>query len=311
MLSPSVLQCCHRLRLGTPGVRGSQDGQHRQRTIGKSMEFAEHRDYAVGDDLRYLDWSAFARLDRFVVKTYQAEADQIYYILVDASTSMAGAKWEFVSQLAASLAYIILLSGDRVGMWLLGSPLTGAAASVPPARGLNMWYRFRNLLTSYRPQIEGQAKSAELERSLQGFVGQGQRPGVVALLSDLLEVGAGMEGVRRLAFNRFKVSLMQVLSPWERQPDLLGDFKLLDMEVEAAKSPAIEVSGSLSLMAAYQVALQKHLEAIEAVTRKYQCPSYQFDLPHDPWPDPVQLENFLVDCLGTRLCRYGWLRNYA
>src|SRR4051812_8370521 len=104
-------------------VDGFLSGQHRSHHRGQSVEFAEHREYAAGDDLRYVDWKVYGKTDRVYLKQYEAETNLICYLLLDVSESMQYrgpssplSKLEYAQCLAAALAYLVTGQGDSVGL---------------------------------------------------------------------------------------------------------------------------------------------------------------------------------------------------
>ena len=118
-------------------VDGFLAGSHRSPRQGASIEFAQHREYTPGDDLRYLDWKAFGRTDRLYVKQFEDETNFSAMLIVDASGSMGyrgssspWSKWECAQTVAASLAWLLIRQGDAAGMALFGEQL---GAWLPPA----------------------------------------------------------------------------------------------------------------------------------------------------------------------------------
>jgi uncharacterized protein (DUF58 family) len=290
-----------------PLALGSQSGGHLQRSRGRSLEFAEHRDYTVGDDLRHLDWNAYARLDRFVVKTYHAEADQILYFILDHSGSMAGVKLALAQRLAAALSYVTLLSGDRAGIGLMQQ----RPRVLRPVRGISQWNRIRSFL-----QDEVQAgQQAALDTSIAKFCHLGLRPGTAVIISDLLEPGAGLDGIKQLLFNKFKVALLQILDPQDCNPSLTGDLKLYDPEThselaaDSADPAGLDVTISEGMLNQYRGALAAHQLQISQFSNRYQLlfqtvysPELQLE------EQEASLQAFLQKVLGQQLCKQGWLR---
>src|SRR6267142_5963370 len=115
--------------------RGSILAQRRTRQLGGGIEFAEHREYAPGDDFRYLDWNVYARHDELLLKRFQEEEDLHVYILLDSSRSMAFGdppKFDFARQVAAALAYIALADLDRIAVVAFANDIL---ADFPLTRG--------------------------------------------------------------------------------------------------------------------------------------------------------------------------------
>src|SRR5438876_7321413 len=102
-------------------VEGALAGLHRSPHHGASVEFAEHREYTPGDEIRHIDWKAYGKFDRYFIKEYEEETNLRAYLLVDASASMdygseGLSKFDYSCYLAASLAYLMLHQGDDVGL---------------------------------------------------------------------------------------------------------------------------------------------------------------------------------------------------
>jgi len=126
LLSPELLSQLERLELVSRKVfRGRMKGERRSRRKGQSVEFADFRSYVPGDDLRFIDWNTYARLERLFLKLFLEEEDLHFYALVDASPSMdfgQPTKFHFARQLAAALGFIGLVRGYRVRIETLGTP---------------------------------------------------------------------------------------------------------------------------------------------------------------------------------------------
>ena len=124
LLPPDLLARLERLELFTRKIfRGRIMGVRRSKRKGQSVVFADYRNYVVGDDLRQLDWNLYARLEKLIIKLFLEEEDLHFYALIDASMSMdfgTPTKLEYAKQLAASLAFIGLVRGDRVRIETLG-----------------------------------------------------------------------------------------------------------------------------------------------------------------------------------------------
>src|SRR6185503_1795345 len=142
LLSPQLLAQLEKLELVTRRIfRGRMKGERRSKRKGQSVEFADFRNYVPGDDLRFIDWNTYARLDRLFLKMFLEEEDLHFYALVDASQSMdfgEPTKLYYAKQLAAALGFIGLVRADRVRIETLGQPIRSVA---PVFRGRKSLWR--------------------------------------------------------------------------------------------------------------------------------------------------------------------------
>jgi uncharacterized protein (DUF58 family) len=206
-------------------ARGGLKGGRRSVKRGQSVEFADYRDYALGDDLRQLDWNVYARLERLFVKLFVEEEDVTITFLLDASPSMAFGRPEkllFAKRAIAALGYIALAGEDRVVL----TALTGRTARRQSGlRGAGRVFRLLGNLSAIQP-AEG---PTDLLASARHAGAQLSGRGVVVLLSDLLDP-ASERVVRELAATGSELIVLHVLSPDELDPQLEGDLKLVDSE---------------------------------------------------------------------------------
>ena len=227
-------------------VRGGLKGGRRSVKRGQSVEFADYRDYSLGDDLRQLDWNVYARLEKLFVKLFIEEEDVTVTILVDASASMASGRPEkllFAKRAAAALGYIALASEDRVSL----SVLAGRAARRRTAlRGSGRVFRLLSDLSS----IETASGPTDLVAAARHAAAQLTGRGVVVLLSDLLDPAADRV-IRELAATGSELVILHVLSPDELDPALEGDLRLIDAET----GEGIDVTADLGTLDAYKTRL--------------------------------------------------------
>lgn len=202
-------------------VEGQLPGRHRSVRHGFASEFAEHRPYAAGDELKRLDWKVYARKDRFFIKEFQEEKALGSYLLLDASGSMAfrgrgpEPKWELACRLAAGLAYLVLAEGDAAGLVPFDTEPRGP---ISPRQGFAQLEAIDRALASARPGGE-----TSLPRVLKSAVGLVRRRSVVFLVSDLLgDARAVLETVKAFRARKHQVLVLQVLDPMERDLDLDG-----------------------------------------------------------------------------------------
>lgn len=198
-------------------VDGAPGGVHRGLRRGGGVEFAEHREYSPGDDLRHMDWRAWARNDRFYIKRYEQEVHASVTLLLDASASMAIAprdsgsdgvhKMAAVRLLAAVVAALVVRQGDAVGLMVAGRP----RQNVPPAGGEAHLLRLLAALLRVTPEGAGGLES--LSRASLRDV---ERRGVVIALSDvLIEPAQALAPLAAMARLGPQVVLLQTLHPLE------------------------------------------------------------------------------------------------
>jgi uncharacterized protein (DUF58 family) len=241
--------------------RGRVRGERRSPRRGHSVEFCDYRAYGVGDDLRYVDWNIYGRLDRLHVKLFVEEQDLCLHLLLDASASMdfgAPTKLEYGARLAAALGFIGLVSMERVGVGVLRERV---AEGWPPTRGRNQVMNLFDFLGRVRP-----AGGTTLNDGLQNYARRAREPGLAIVISDLLDPGGFEAGVRALLEHRFDVHLIHVLAPEEMNPELAGDFRLVDSETGEVR----ELSVDGDAIRAYRERLRQFLERVEAFSRAHE-----------------------------------------
>ena len=247
-------------------------GEHRavRRTAG--IEFADYRPYSPGDDLRQIDWNAYARLGTLHVRLAQAEHDTLLYLLVDASPSMdfgRANKFRAARRLAAALGYLALGHLDSVVLAAPGAADAGAAPTAPIRSRTEAGVLFRRL------QALRVDHAAPFDDVLSGWSltpGQGR---LAVLLSDLL-LDDYREGVRRLIAADFAVTVLHVLSVEELEPPEPGDLDLYDRELNAQMELHLGAEGVL----AYRRHLHDWLEECEGWCRAQRVGYFRL---HSDW----------------------------
>ncbi len=225
-LEPDFLARLDKLRLVAKRLSwGMARGEHPTVHKGFSLEFSDYRKYSRGDDLRYVDWNVYGRLERLLLKVFTAEEEITVYLLLDASLSMgegSPAKLDFAKNVAAALGYIGLKTHDRVGAAALAEDLT---AQLPPARARRQILSLFNFLAELSC-----AGRTDLEASVKTFTRLYPRPGLVVLFSDLLDAAGCRAALEELARKRHDVLLVHVLKEGETRLDPGGDVSLIDVE---------------------------------------------------------------------------------
>jgi uncharacterized protein (DUF58 family) len=218
-------------------------GERRSPRKGQSVEFADFRNYVPGDDLRFVDWNSFARLEKLFLKMFLEEEDLHFHALIDASASMEfgePTKLRYAAQLAAALGFVGLVRGDRVKIETLGQP---AHRPAPVFRGRKSLWR----MVEHLEGIAG-GETATLTEGVKNFCIRNPGRGIVVLLSDLMDKTGYEPALRLLLARDLDVYVIQVLSAAEIDPDVSGDLKLIDCE----DSDVAEVSVTPALLARYR-----------------------------------------------------------
>ncbi len=208
---------------------GKLQGERRSKRRGQSVEFADYRSYVPGDDLRYIDWNVYGRLDHLFLKLFLEEEDLSLYIVLDASTSMDYGdpdKFIFAQRLAMALGYIGLVNYNRV---TLAAFRDGVVDRVTNLRGRRKTREMGAWILKQTPG--GPSNFNDAMRTL-ALSRQGR--GVMVVLSDFLYKEGYEKGIRYLSGGGFDTFLLQTLSPQEIDPAstnaLSGDLKLRDAE---------------------------------------------------------------------------------
>lgn len=256
LLTPEFLQKLKLLQILSKKVTwGGGPGEHGSPQKGRSLEFADFRNYSLGDDIRYIDWNIYGRLEKLFLKIFVEDVELTVYLLVDASASMSlgiPEKLHYARQIAASIGYIALSNFDRVA---LASLDIAVRQYQPPLRGSSsVFHCFRFL--------EGMKASGvtNLGSALIDFGKRKARPGLVIVISDFLQEPDFFEGLSLLLFKKCSLFLIQVLDRAEKEPDLRGDLKLVDVETDEFR----EVSMSERLMEIYRRNFSEHCAKIES-----------------------------------------------
>ena len=245
---------------------GRLRAERRTKKTGSGIEFADHREYAAGDDLRQLDWKVYGRSERMLLKLYEEEEDLSIYVLLDCSESMAygqPSKFDHARKLAAAMAYVGLANLDRVAIIPFANKLVDR---LPPSRGKNRIFRVFEFLRHC--DIGGQTDLADCMKT---FVAQNKRRGLAVVISDFYDPEGFQAGLNTLRYNKFEPFVLQVYDKREAEPNLAGDLALVDCETGDTK----EVTISKSLLQAYTAEHEKYCKELEAYCTKYAMPFFR------------------------------------
>jgi uncharacterized protein (DUF58 family) len=261
LLDPDFIARLERLEIVSKKIfQGKMRGERRSKRRGESVEFADYRNYVVGDDLRFLDWNVYARLDRLFLKLFLEEEDLHVNVLFDTSASMnwgKKSKSRYARQIAASLAYIGLSNNDRVSLYAYADGLSYELAGL---RGKRMIGKVLDFLTNV--ECGG---ASDLTRACKQFATRHPQPGILLVLSDFLDKGGYEQGLRMVLGRKFDMYCIQILAQEEIEPPLTGELRLTDVE----DNDVAEVSISRALINRYKHNLKAYCESLrEYCTRR-------------------------------------------
>ena len=241
-------------------LAGKLKGERRSKRRGQSVEFADYRNYVIGDDLRFIDWNIYARLDKLFLKLFLEEEDLSLYVLMDVSKSCdygEPQKAFYIKQVAAALGYIGLVNYNRVTLCAFNN---GIASDTGAMRGRRRVAQMLDFVQKLEP-----SGPSHLAEACRRFALAHRQKGVCVILSDFFDKGGFENGLRYVAGGKYDLFAVQTLSPQEIEPDLQGDLKLKDMEDD----DMAEVSITQPLLKQYKANLNAYcLSLKDYLTRR-------------------------------------------
>lgn len=259
-LDSSLLRKLERFEIVPHGVhRGGQVGHRRSSARGTGLEFADHKEYSPGDDIRYIDWNVYAHLEELFVKVFEQEEALPTYVLLDRSASMgvgSPSKLEFGGRLAAALAYVALANQDHVRVSLFAD---GRLESGKVLLGKTRIYDVFDLLGAPA------AGTTDLAAALEAFSAESRLPGVAFVISDFLDPAGVLGGLRLLAGRKFAVYALHLVAPEESHPGLSGDVELEDVE----SGRRLRVPLRKDTAGRFAAFFEAHCEALRGELRRY------------------------------------------
>jgi uncharacterized protein (DUF58 family) len=244
LLDPEFLHKLEQLELVSRRIFvGRMKGERKSKRRGSSVEFAEHRNYAFGDDLRHIDWNVYGRLDRLFLKLFLEEEDLHVYTLLDTSRSMdfgTPTKLRYGKQVAAALSFIALVNHDRILVDTFSARLDQGLHGV---RGRSQMWR----VVQYLDHLEATGAS-DLTAAAREFAIRHPGKGVVVVISDFLDKRGYQDALRYLLARNMDIYVIHILSQEEVEPDLVGDLRLVDCEDDEAA----EITISAPLLKRYK-----------------------------------------------------------
>jgi uncharacterized protein (DUF58 family) len=242
-------------------VKAERRVEKRLKKRGAGLEFADYRPYVAGDDFRHLDWKAYLRLDRLILKLFEEREDLPIYFFVDASRSMESgqpSKLHYARQVAAALSYIALANLDRINLIAYGDRVK---AELPPQRGKGRIFRIFGFLDAVTPAGETNAR-----QSFRTYCTRLRRRGLAVVISDFLDPEGFERGLDVLRHFRHDIFLVHVTTREEIDPPLQGALQIVDSENRTTR----EVVMTPSLLEAYRAEFEHYCRSIEAYCRRYQ-----------------------------------------
>lgn len=264
LLTPAFIRRLERLAIRVRrAFAGRMQGERRSTKRGASVEFADYREYVPGDDPRYLDWNAAARMDRLYLKLYVEEEDLSVHFLLDASASMAFGtppKIAFARRVAAALSYVSLANLDRVSIVPYAA---GQQEKIGPERGRSNVFKLLKFLEEIQP-----AGTTSLTSTVQSFLARNPRRGPLFVLTDFLDPAGWEKPLAQLAHAGFQPMVVHVLAPEELEPPDADDVRFIDSETGAS----VDLSLNAAVVRAYRGRVEGFRREVEAWCTKHAMP---------------------------------------
>ncbi|NUQ68911.1 MAG: DUF58 domain-containing protein [Phycisphaerales bacterium] len=264
---------------------GKLKGERRSKKRGQSVEFADHRSYVSGDDIRHIDWNIFARLDTLFLKLFLEEEDLALHVVIDASASSdcgIPSKFAFMQRAAMAMGYVGLVNLNRVAATAMGE---GAVqSSVRDLRGKRRVHDLARWMCSVEP-----GGSFSFREAAERIALSRRGKGIMLVFSDFFFKEGFETGLKLLKGRGYDVFCIQVLSPQEVEPDLVGDLRLRDVE----DMDMAEITVSAPLLKRYKANLAAYCESLRefCARREMQLLTIRSDTP---------IESFILDSLRKR-----------
>ncbi|MBS0198561.1 MAG: DUF58 domain-containing protein [Planctomycetes bacterium] len=254
---------------------GKLKGERRSKKRGESVEFADHRAYVSGDDLRHIDWNIFARLDGLFMKLFLEEEDLSLHIVIDASASSdcgEPSKFLFMQRAAMAIGYVGLVNLNRVAATAMGEG--DIAGHIRDLRGRRRTQDLARFICSLEPTGSFSFRAAA-ERIVMSRRGKG----IMLVFSDFFFKEGFEQGLRMLVGRGYDVYVVQVLSPQEIDPPLTGDLRLKDVE----DNDLAEITVSAPLLKKYKANLNAYCATLQnfCARREMNFISIRSDTPVD------------------------------
>ncbi len=290
LIEPALMSRLTQLDISSRKIfSGKLKGERRSKKRGESVEFADHRGYVSGDDMRHIDWNLFARLDQLFLKLFLEEEDLSLHIVMDCSASQDCGepnKFIFMQKLAMALGYIGLVNLNRVGVTAIGGVGAGESGllALRDLRGRRRTQDISQFLCRLEPAgtcpfTEGAKRIAITRRG----------KGVMVVLSDFFIKEGYEAALRMLVGHGYDLFVIQVLSPQEMEPPIAGDLRLKDVE----DGDLAEVTISAPLLKKYKANLTAYCNRLHEFCS-------QRNIVHMTIKSDTSIDSFVMDYLRRR-----------
>lgn len=265
-------------------LSGRQRAERKTRKTGSGLEFADHREYSPGDDIRNVDWGVLGRLDQTLVRLYEEDEDLPIRLVVDVSDSMrtrGASKLRHAMRIAAALAYVGLANLDRVAITCASGEVH---TTLPAARGKGRIFKILDFLRA--ATLGG---PTNVRAMCTKVAAESREPGIVVVLSDFYDLEGAFEGLNLLRFRKHDAVCVQVLDPAEADPRRMGvrgDVTLVDVE-----------SGGRRDLTLSRASLDAFARAHEAFCRKLEADCRSRGIAYARAETDVELEEIVLGLL--------------
>jgi len=241
-------------------LHGRLQGERRSKRRGQSVEFADHRPYVAGDDLRFVDWNVYGRLDQLFLKLFLEEQDLSVYVAFDTSLSMSqptASKYKFVKQLSAALGYVSLVNNNRVTVSAFAERIT--------AQLIHMRGRMRVPALAELLVTQACDGPSLFDPACKQLAASTPTSGIMMVISDFFFKDGFESGLKRLIGRGHDLYVVQTLCPLELNPGLSGDLRLVDIE----DGDVAEITVSNALLKHYKRNLTGYCNELKAFCTRH------------------------------------------
>jgi len=244
-------------------AQGGAGGSRRSRQTGSSAEFSDYREYIPGDDIRRLDWNAYARFDRLFLKLFMEEQESLVTVLLDASASME-AKWASARSAAEAVGYLALTGGDRLCVQVLKN---GRALCSPQLSGRAAFPRLTGFLDTCAPDGTEGTLTEAVKRT------EGLKKGLCFLITDGYTEDGLKEALDYLRYLKQETAVIQTLAGEELRPEMEGAVRLTDSET----GEKLDLLADRAALDAYHDALDAFLKQVQGNCASREAPYLLLD----------------------------------